>query len=315
MHLIDVDKILSDNTFFFNSSTSHQTLEYSLPWSTCFLLLNRTLHRKFSSTNTVVGRHDTFKFCNHSTLLANWCSLTPPVLSQFIIAHPVQCSIKAHCPQTTMRATKTLTLAGSLLFLMSRGTSAQGESVGFLIHNHYGQDIYISGDWAAKDCERYGEVGLPKQDHVLQNDSSVFLEALPDTSPKYFIGLTPNHHDVGEKRDRDTVIEATFVNQDGDTYYDVDVEKGVSVPIWCHGQAEQWDTGRGCEGDVLSDCPEHLKHYDHETGTMDQCVGEGSPADLERRRKHCSRAYILSDDHVRGVNKVHDTAGNERHSD
>jgi len=203
-------------------------------------------------------------------------------------------------------------VSAGLLLLTTPGVGAESVDTGFLIHNQYGSDIHISGDWAATDLKRYGEINMPKQCYVLENDTTILLEALPDTSPKYYFGLTPNTHDLGSKRDHDTVIEATFCNQDGDTYYDVDVEKGVSVPIWCHAQTERWDAGRGCEGDVLSDCPHHLQHYDKGISMIDQCVGEASLTDIRRRRRYCRQAYVLSEDHVRGINKVHNTSGTEK---
>jgi len=224
-----------------------------------------------------------------------------------------QCTDPARLLQSIMRAMSGPVLTG-LLLLTDLGIGAEGTSIGFLIHNQYGSNVHISGDWAAKDLQQYGEINMPDQSYILENDTTVFLEAFRDTSPKYYIGLTPNTRDIGAKRDHDTVIEATFYNQDGDTYYDVDVEKGISVPIWCHAQTERWDAGRGCQGDVMSDCSEHLQHYDEETGMMDQCIGEASLTDIKRRRRNCRQAYVMSDDDARGINKVHNTSGTDSRS-
>jgi len=186
---------------------------------------------------------------------------------------------------------------------------SSSDTIGLLIENLNGGDIYISGDWAAKDIARYGSAAMPNQSHILANGSSVFIKAFPNTSPKYYFGYTPNEASpaVGVKRNSDIVFEATFVDENGKTFYDVDVERGFSVPLWCHGLQEQWTDGKGCEGDILSTCPEQLQHLDKD-GVIDQCRSEPTKMDIKRRRKFCPRAYIVWDDDKWGVKAINTPA-------
>jgi len=188
-------------------------------------------------------------------------------------------------------------------------TKPAKDTVGLLIHNLHGSDIYISGDWSAEDRAQYGSQRMPNQSHILSNGSSVFMQAFPNTSPKYYFGTTPNEANefVGNKRDSDTVFEATFVDDKGKTFYDVDVERGFSVPVWCHGSQEEWKDGKGCEGDILSTCPEKLQHMD-KNGSIDQCLSESTTVDIKRRRKFCPRAYVVFDDSEWGVKGINATA-------
>lgn len=206
-----------------------------------------------------------------------------------------------------MRTTGTLTLLAVAASTRALPTAfdVSADTIGLLIENLYGREIYVSGDWAAKDVAEHGSQAMPNQSHILANGSSVFIPAFPNTSPKYYFGSTPNEAttQVGSKRDSDTVFEATFVNEDGKTFYDVDVERGFSVPLWCHGVQEQWTAGKGCEGDLLSNCPAELQHTD-EDGVVDQCRSEPTKMDIKRRREFCPRAYIISDDDKWGVKAI-----------
>lgn len=206
-----------------------------------------------------------------------------------------------------MRITKAFALLATAASARALPASfdSGADSIGLLVENLYGSDIYMSGDWAAKDVVQHGSSAMPNQSHILANGTSVFVKAFPNTSPKYYFGTTPNAAgpEVGSKRDSDTVFEATFVDENGKTFYDIDVERGFSVPLWCHGVLEQWADGKGCEGDLLSTCPEKLQHTDKD-GVVDQCRSEKTKMDIKRRREYCPRAYILSDDDKWGVKAI-----------
>ncbi|GAB7340083.1 hypothetical protein MBLNU457_6575t1 [Dothideomycetes sp. NU457] len=204
-----------------------------------------------------------------------------------------------------MRFAKPLALLATAVSARALPTSfdPSADTIGLLINNFYGGDIYVSGDWAAKDVAKHG--AMPNQSHILANGSSVFVKAFPGTSPKYYFGITPNEAgpQVGSKRDHDTVFEATFIDEYGKTFYDIDVERGFSVPLWCHGSQEDWTAGKGCEGDLLSTCPEKLQHLDKD-GVVDQCRSEPNRMDILRRREVCPRAYIVYDDDKWGVEAI-----------
>ena len=167
---------------------------------------------------------------------------------------------------------------------------------GIWFRNEHPLDQYLSVDFAEKDMAAHPD--LVAQDMTIAATEHIFLPMRPGMSPKFFLSPTPNNRsaEVGDKRDSDTAVEVTFAGFQGHTYYDVDIERGFSVPVWCYGYDQDWEDGSGCLADLLDGCPEHLKHFDESSGMHDQCLGDGSEASVMRRRKMCPQVYVQSDD-------------------
>lgn len=182
------------------------------------------------------------------------------------------------------------------LAALVQGAALPEAAIGMRFHNLRSEPQYISGDWAAKDTATHS--GLETLDKYLQPKESIFFPAPANTSPKFYIGSTPNEltSKVGEKRNHDTIVEATFVGTYETTYYDVDFEKGFSSPLWCVGGGEKWHTGQGCLADVLALCPKDDRHHDAETGAYDQCRTKQTPDTVALWRQLCPGSYVLSQD-------------------
>lgn len=173
-------------------------------------------------------------------------------------------------------------------------------AMGVILNNARGHPVHISVDWAAKDGPQ------PDVYYLLQPHTGQFMEAQPGTSPKIYVSSSDNRPTahVGEKRDHDTAIEVTFNGYEMNTYYDVDLERGFSEPVMCHPVEMEMESSdmefsnktSGCLADVLSRCPEHLKHFDPVTGSLDQCRTEDSTENVALRRAMCPNAYVQSDD-------------------
>lgn len=169
--------------------------------------------------------------------------------------------------------------------------------IGTRFVNNNSQPMYISMDWAAEDEVTYP--GIAWQNELVQPGSQVFMQAPPNTHVKYYVGPVANDKStvVGEQRDHNTVAEITYVGAYNLSYYDVDIEKGFSVPLWCHGENDPSDTGEGCLSDVLAACHPENRHIDEATGIYDYCIGRQTEDSLEMRQALCPDVYIQSDDH------------------
>lgn len=177
---------------------------------------------------------------------------------------------------------------------LARSAVLIAEPMGIMFHNLHSHAQYISGDWAKKDTDTHPHLMWPNA-HLAPN-SSIFFPAPAQSSPKFYIGPTPNNRTVGEKRDHDTIVEATFAGTYDTTYYDVDFEKGFSVPLWCVGSGDKWDSGEGCLVDVLAYCEEEDKYYDANSGLYDQCRNSGKAETVNLWYQLCPGAYVLPDD-------------------
>lgn len=191
-------------------------------------------------------------------------------------------------------------LAICALIAAAVAAPTERESMGISFINHHNRPIFISGDWAQKDLDNK-QISKPGSDPLsldtkLAPGKHTFFPGFASASPKFFVSTTPAQACIGEKRDHDTAIEITWRDYSGKTFYDVDVERGTSVPIWCHGRHEEWQSGMGCEGDVLRDCPPHLTHTHGDNGRVDQCRGENTTEDINRRFAKCPTSYISADD-------------------
>jgi hypothetical protein len=173
------------------------------------------------------------------------------------------------------------------------------QNMGIWFINNNSATHHISADWAAQDRTQHPNTAiLDFETSTLDPNTSLFIPALAGLSPKFLVGVSPNNHSalVGSNRDHDTAIEATFSGNGGWTYYDVDIERGFSSPVWCHGLGEKWESGQGCTVDLLAACPEKYRHYDWASGVYDQCRGTRDRENLHLRASHCPMAYVRWDD-------------------
>lgn len=173
------------------------------------------------------------------------------------------------------------------------------DDYGIHINNTSPYTVYLSADWAAKDYPLDTtdvDAALTDDDATLSPSAATFIRGAANTSPKIYLSFTPNSPSVGPKRDHDTVIEVTWSCAGGLTYFDVDIEKGFSCPVWCRGYGVENTTGSGCISDVFNNCPEKYRHYDDQ-GKVDQCwADEMDPDSVSRFREHCPHTYADWDD-------------------
>lgn len=156
---------------------------------------------------------------------------------------------------------------------------------------------YISADWPEKDRGEYGaHEYLQFSTATVGPGESLWIPTLPHTSPKLYVGVSPNERtaEVGSHRNHDTLIEATFNGGYEHLYYDIDIERGFSSPVWCHGQGEPWQSGQGCVADLLAVCPEKDQHHNPATNVYDQC--RASAENLQLRYQLCPKAYVVWND-------------------
>ncbi|KAH0373076.1 hypothetical protein KCU65_g707, partial [Aureobasidium melanogenum] len=169
--------------------------------------------------------------------------------------------------------------------------------MGFWILNRNSLKHHISADWAAEDLGRFGSHEIFNfRTATVEPGENLWIPTIPGVSPKLFVGVSPNNNtaEIGEYRDHDTLIEAKFRGGYGHLYFDIDIERGFSSPVWCHGQGDAWEDGQGCVADLLSMCPEKDQHRDPKTNLYDQC--RGAPDNIAFRRQHCPKTYVVWDD-------------------
>lgn len=160
--------------------------------------------------------------------------------------------------------------------------------------------MHISNDWSSDDMLIYPD--LAWIDEVVPAGGSIYLPAPHFTSPKYYVGPTSNNRSaaVGDRRNHHTVVEATYgkakPGYTATTWWDIDIEKGFSVPIWCVGAEDHERNGYGCLADVLAACPQEDRHIDNETGIYDYCIGKDTEENLGMRKKLCPDIYVVHND-------------------
>lgn len=169
--------------------------------------------------------------------------------------------------------------------------------MGFWILNRNAMKHHVSADFAAEDFATYGSHEYLKfSTTTIGPGENLWIPTLPGVSPKLYVGVSPNNNtaEVGSHRNHDTLIEASFEGGYGHLYYDIDIERGFSSPVWCHGQGDTWENGRGCVADLLSVCPVKDQHHHPVTGLYDQCRGAADNVDF--RRHYCPESYVLFND-------------------
>ncbi|KAG9741123.1 hypothetical protein KCU86_g4178, partial [Aureobasidium melanogenum] len=169
--------------------------------------------------------------------------------------------------------------------------------MGFWILNRNALKHHISADWAAVDFERFDSHEIFNfRTATVEPGENLWIPTIPGVSPKLYVGVSPNNNtaEIGEYRDHDTLIEAKFKGGYGHLYFDIDIERGFSSPVWCHGQGDAWEEGQGCVADLLSVCPVKDQHRDPSTGLYNQCRGAADNIDF--RRQYCPKTYVVWDD-------------------
>ena len=170
--------------------------------------------------------------------------------------------------------------------------SHQG-GAGIIFHNSDTAQVHISFDYN-------GFTNLPS-DVVVPGGESRFFHIPPGISKvghAFYVGSTPNHRGMGAKRDADTKTEFTLNGYSGHAYFDIDVERGVSVPVLAtdvHGEAYA-----GCSADKMKTCPQAWRHY-HSDGRLDQCKNTQTLDAIRFFRQGCPDWYVLSDDRMTKV--------------
>ncbi|KAH0383089.1 hypothetical protein KCU92_g5653, partial [Aureobasidium melanogenum] len=169
--------------------------------------------------------------------------------------------------------------------------------MGFWILNRNALKHHISADWAAEDLGSFGSHEIFNfRTATVEPGENLWIPTIPGVSPKLYVGVSPNNNtaEIGEYRDHDTLIEAKFRGGYGHLYFDIDIERGFSSPVWCHGQGDAWEEGQGCVADLLSVCPVKDQHRDPSTGLYNQCRGAADNIDF--RRQYCPKTYVVFDD-------------------
>lgn len=191
---------------------------------------------------------------------------------------------------------KSLILLAGALVVQSTAKPDDAGPVGIEFFNNNSLPMHISLDWAHIDTIHHPDIEWTNL--VIAPGDSHSISAPAGTSPKYYIGATPNERtaEVDGRRNHNTVVEASYVAYADHTYFDVDIEKGFSVPIWCHGAQAAWETGEGCSSDVLAACPAEDRHFDERTGLYDYCIGTESAVNIEVRERLCPYVYVRPDD-------------------
>ncbi|TKA54720.1 hypothetical protein B0A49_13163 [Cryomyces minteri] len=175
----------------------------------------------------------------------------------------------------------TVAFAASALFSAAVSTSDPG----FWIKNENTHPVFISFDVSS---------GAAPADIWLDSQWSQWVPTNKGWSGAFYVSTTRTDRAVGAKRNADTKVEATFQGANDLTYFDVDIEKGFSLPVWCGPRA--WNVASGCSYDFLSDCPQGDRHYDQFTGEYDQCRNPQSAESIVRFRSHCPSAYVQWND-------------------
>lgn len=88
-------------------------------------------------------------------------------------------------------------------------------------------------------------------------------------------------------------IEANFQGYDGTTFFDVDVEKGFSVPVVC--TSGDGLITSGCSIDKLPNCPPAQRLTDASGATV-ACSNPQTSASIALMREGCPNEYVVWDD-------------------
>ena len=187
-------------------------------------------------------------------------------------------------------------MIGHLILALAALAAFAQADVGIWFRNNHTSPMHISMDWAKKDEITYG----PQIWHNewIQPGGVLFLSAPAGSSPKYYVGPVQNSRDTpsAQTRNHNTIVEATYAGYRDVTFFDIDVENGFSVPLWCKKFGDDWANGEGCLGDLLAACPQADRHYDQATGIYDYCIGRQTAESIAVRASLCPNVYVQSDD-------------------
>ncbi|KAI9655833.1 MAG: hypothetical protein M1821_005268 [Bathelium mastoideum] len=161
-------------------------------------------------------------------------------------------------------------------------------SAAILFHNSNTAQVHVSFDFSAY-------TNLPT-DIVVPGGGSHFFPipaGISKAGHAFYVGSTPNRQELGTKRDADTKTEFTMNGWSGHAYFDIDVERGVSVPVRATDLKGQ--VHAGCAVDKIKTCPQAWKHYAAD-GRLDQCRNPQTQEAISFFRKGCPQWYVASDD-------------------
>jgi hypothetical protein len=160
-----------------------------------------------------------------------------------------------------------------------------GNSTGAVVfYNAASTEMHLSFDYTKK-------VDGLSPDYTVSSKKAAMLkipQELIEEGQAFFVGPDANDASVGSKRDSNTKVEFTMKGYAGKTFFDVDVEKGFTVPVMMSdlgGTAES-----GCSVDKLADCPDNLKEGDS------ICKNDQSSSAIKYYREDCPHWYVQSDD-------------------
>ena len=166
-------------------------------------------------------------------------------------------------------------------------------SAAILFHNSGTAQVHVSFDFSS-----YTNVVT---DVVVPGGGDYFFPIPAGISKKghaFYVGSTPNHAGLGSKRNSDTKTEFTMNGWSGHAYFDIDVERGVSVPVRATDLSGQ--VYAGCSLDKVKNCPQAWKHY-HSDGRLDQCTNMQTHEAIEFFRRGCPDWYVNTNDKVTRV--------------
>ena len=171
-------------------------------------------------------------------------------------------------------------------------SGGQGNAYAFIC-NWLDEDVYVSWNVNSADMRK-------PEARKLEPHGCWVEELEPTFSGSFSTGLRNNTEcpAVGYKRDRDTKTEISNIPEKLALAFDVDLEKGASVPIVVRMPSADGNTTvrAGCSVDKLAACPPEMQIW--EDDKLVNCVrNDDSPASLDFFRHGCPDIYVQPDDH------------------
>ncbi|KAI9701747.1 MAG: hypothetical protein M1820_006375 [Bogoriella megaspora] len=186
----------------------------------------------------------------------------------------------------------------SALGEVSKAFSTNPGSGAVLLYNGAPFPMHVSWDW----CIGTAVLSSQPTDYVLEPYATSFFElpsSIQGLGHAFYVSRTPNPEIAGPKRTHDTKMEFLMRGHGGHMYFDVDVEKGVSIPMIATDLFGPMKSG--CGVDKLATCPEQWKHYGSD-GLPDQCLNWQTSDSIGYFRDSCPGWYVMwNDEETRGV--------------
>ncbi|KAK5138575.1 hypothetical protein LTR08_000163 [Meristemomyces frigidus] len=151
--------------------------------------------------------------------------------------------------------------------------------------NEFADEIHLSWD-----------VNVPSmykpQDKTLYNTQCTNEDLAANWGGAIFVGLVPNGLDVGDWRNHDTKVELTVGGYENFDFFDVDQEKGASVPV----VISVGDMHGGCPVDKLPSCPVEWQMRHVASGPVVQCRNDQTAQAQAFFEGDCPNTYVRFDD-------------------